>query len=142
MTQPATRFVTYLRVSTARQGKSGLGLDAQRTTVEAFAGQHGASSLPSMSRSRAGSGRTGTGTGEGPRGDPRQGGAANRQLNRLARNVAFIANLMDAGVDFVACDQPFASRLTLHILAAVARMRPGAPASGPRRHWQRRRRGG
>jgi DNA invertase Pin-like site-specific DNA recombinase len=42
------------------------------------------------------------------------------KLDRLARNVAFIANLMDAGVEFVACDQPFASRLTLHILAAVA----------------------
>jgi DNA invertase Pin-like site-specific DNA recombinase len=42
------------------------------------------------------------------------------KLDRLARNVAFIAGLMDAGVDFVACDQPFASRLTLHILAAVA----------------------
>ena len=42
------------------------------------------------------------------------------KLDRLARNVAFIAAMMDAGVDFVACDQPFASRLTLHILAAVA----------------------
>lgn len=41
-------------------------------------------------------------------------------MDRLARNVAFIANLMDAGVEFLACDQPFASRLTLHILAAVA----------------------
>ena len=38
----------------------------------------------------------------------------------LARNLSFIAALMDAGVEFVACDQPFASRLTLHILAAVA----------------------
>jgi DNA invertase Pin-like site-specific DNA recombinase len=42
------------------------------------------------------------------------------KLDRLARNVAFIANLMDAGCDFVAVDQPFASRLTLHILSAVA----------------------
>jgi DNA invertase Pin-like site-specific DNA recombinase len=42
------------------------------------------------------------------------------KLDRLARNVAAIANLMDAGIDFVAVDQPFASRLTLHILAAVA----------------------
>ena len=42
------------------------------------------------------------------------------KLDRLARNVAFIANLMDAGVDFVAVDQPYASRLTLHILSAVA----------------------
>src|SRR5260370_18808202 len=42
------------------------------------------------------------------------------KLDRLARNVAFIAPMMDAHVDFLACDQPFASRLTLHILAAVA----------------------
>jgi DNA invertase Pin-like site-specific DNA recombinase len=42
------------------------------------------------------------------------------KLDRLARNVAFISAMMDAGVDFVACDQPYASRLTLHILAAVA----------------------
>src|SRR5260370_19847525 len=38
----------------------------------------------------------------------------------MTRNLSFIAALMDAGVDFVACDQPFASRVTLHILAAVA----------------------
>jgi hypothetical protein len=42
------------------------------------------------------------------------------KLDRLTRNVAFIANLMDADVEFLACDQPFASRLTLRILAAVA----------------------
>ena len=42
------------------------------------------------------------------------------KLDRLARNVTFIAGLMDAGIDFVVCDQLFASRLTLHILAAVA----------------------
>ena len=42
------------------------------------------------------------------------------KLDRLARNVAFIANLKDAANEFLACDQPFASRVTLHILAAVA----------------------
>src|SRR5207237_5081258 len=42
------------------------------------------------------------------------------KLDRLARNVAFIANLMDGGVEFVACDMPHANRLTLHLLAAVA----------------------
>jgi DNA invertase Pin-like site-specific DNA recombinase len=42
------------------------------------------------------------------------------RLDRLARNVAFIANLMDSRVDFIACDMPEANRLTLHILAAVA----------------------
>jgi DNA invertase Pin-like site-specific DNA recombinase len=42
------------------------------------------------------------------------------RLDRLARNVAFIANLMDSGTEFTAVDMPQASRLTLHILAAVA----------------------
>jgi DNA invertase Pin-like site-specific DNA recombinase len=42
------------------------------------------------------------------------------KLDRLARNVAFISQLMDGDVDFVACDFPQANRLTVHILAAVA----------------------
>lgn len=42
------------------------------------------------------------------------------KLDRLARNVAFISNMMDGGVDFVACDMPHANRLTLHLLAAIA----------------------
>src|SRR5205814_3414624 len=42
------------------------------------------------------------------------------KLDRLARNVHFISSLMEAGVDFVACDNPHATRLTIHILAAVA----------------------
>ena len=42
------------------------------------------------------------------------------KLDRLARNVAFVSRLMESGVDFVACDNPHANRLTIHILAAVA----------------------
>jgi DNA invertase Pin-like site-specific DNA recombinase len=42
------------------------------------------------------------------------------KLDRLSRNVAFIAAMMDSGVEFIACDNPHATRLTLHILAAVA----------------------
>jgi DNA invertase Pin-like site-specific DNA recombinase len=42
------------------------------------------------------------------------------KLDRLSRNLAFIATMMDSGVEFVACDNPNATRLTLHILAAVA----------------------
>ena len=120
MTKPAT-FIAYLRVSTARQGESGLGLEAQRATVEAFARQQGGkitgeyvevesgkrSDRPELAKALAAA-RKGRAT------------LIVGKLDRLARNVAFIAALMDAGVDFVACDQPFASRLTLHILAAVA----------------------
>jgi DNA invertase Pin-like site-specific DNA recombinase len=42
------------------------------------------------------------------------------KLDRLARNVHFISGLMDAGVEFIACDMPHANKLTIHILAAVA----------------------
>ena len=42
------------------------------------------------------------------------------KLDRLARNVAFLSALMDSKAAFVACDNPHANRLTLHILAAVA----------------------
>jgi DNA invertase Pin-like site-specific DNA recombinase len=46
------------------------------------------------------------------------------KLDRLSRNVAFIATLMDGKVDSVCCDFPSANRLTLHILAAGAEGRP------------------
>jgi DNA invertase Pin-like site-specific DNA recombinase len=42
------------------------------------------------------------------------------KLDRLSRNLAFIAALMESGVEFVAVDNPHATKLTVHILAAVA----------------------
>jgi Resolvase, N terminal domain/Extensin-like protein C-terminus len=42
------------------------------------------------------------------------------KLDRLSRNLAFIATLMDSGVEFIAVDNPHANKLTVHILAAVA----------------------
>jgi len=115
------RFVSYVRVSTARQGASGLGLDAQRAAVNAYiAGQRG--DLLGEYREIE----------SGKRDDRPQLAAAlaacrkNKavlviaKLDRLARRVSFISALMDGDVDFVACDFPPANRLTLHILAAVA----------------------
>jgi DNA invertase Pin-like site-specific DNA recombinase len=121
MAMQPERYVVYLRVSTARQGEHGLGMDAQRAAVEAFARQAGRTILAEYIEVES-----------GKRADRPELAkalqAAKRakatlliaKLDRLARNVAFIANLMDAGVDFVAVDQPYASRLTLHILSAVA----------------------
>lgn len=115
------KFVTYLRVSTARQGESGLGLEAQQSAVEAFAKQQGGTILATYVEVESGK--------RSDRPELAKALAAARKakatlliakLDRLARNVAFIATMMEAGVEFVACDQPFASRLTLHILAAVA----------------------
>ena len=122
MTAPALpRFVAYYRVSTDRQGRSGLGLDAQR---EAVAGQ--------VSRAGGDIVADYTEIESGKRADRPELRAALAEakrhratliiarLDRLSRNMAFIANLMDARVDFIACDNPHATRLTLHILAAVA----------------------
>lgn len=115
----AGRFVSYLRVSTDRQGRSGLGLEAQRAAVAGYVGDGRlVAELVEVESGR--------------RSDrPQLAEAlalcrAHRatlviaKLDRLARNVAFIATLMDSGVEFLAVDFPQANRLTIHVLAAVA----------------------
>jgi DNA invertase Pin-like site-specific DNA recombinase len=113
-------YVAYYRVSTDRQGQSGLGLDAQRAAVVAYLAGRG-ELLATFTEVESGR--------RNDRPELASALALCRQkrarlviakLDRLARSVAFIANLMESGVDFVACDMPEANRLTLHILAAVA----------------------
>lgn len=113
------KFVAYFRVSTKKQGDSGLGLEAQNTMVARF-----------VTDGTIVAEFTEIETGKNPRrpqlaaalAECRRLGAVLlvAKLDRLARNVAFTSSLMDSGVEFVACDCPYASRLTLHILAAVA----------------------
>ncbi len=115
------QVVSYLRVSTAKQGHSGLGLEAQRAAVAGFTAAGGHALVTEFLEVES-----------GKRADRPQLEAALAacrlhratlviaKLDRLARNVAFIANLMDGGVEFVACDMPHANRLTLHLLAAIA----------------------
>lgn len=121
MSPQSRKFVVYLRVSTARQGASGLGLEAQRAAVQAHAAAGGHAIVAEYVEVES-----------GKRADRPQLAAALAacrlhratlviaKLDRLSRNVGFIAGIMDSGVDFVACDSPLASRLTLHILAAMA----------------------
>lgn len=115
------RFVAYYRVSTDKQGKSGLGLDAQKEAVLRYL-NGGAWDLVAEF----------TEVESGKKDDRPQLAAALAacrkhkatlviaKLDRLARNVAFIANLMEAGTDFVAVDMPEANKLVLHIMAAMA----------------------
>lgn len=114
-------YIAYYRVSTSRQGKSGLGLAAQRAAVEQHAQQHGGGVVAEFTETESG------------RKSDRPAllmalAKAKRQkatllvakLDRLSRNVAFIATLLDSRADLECCDFPEANRLTLHILAAVA----------------------
>lgn len=121
-TASAPRFITYLRVSTAKQGASGLGLEAQREAVAKYLRQRGAA-VPIAEYLEVESGR---------RADRPELARAMRharnagatlviaKLDRLSRDVHFLTGLEKAGVDFVACDLPQANRLTITILGAVA----------------------
>jgi DNA invertase Pin-like site-specific DNA recombinase len=115
------QIVSYLRVSTAKQGVSGLGLEAQRAAVASYTSAGGHVLLAEFLEVESGA--------KAARPQLVAALAACRlhratliiaKLDRLARNVAFIANLMDGGVEFIACDMPHANRLTLHLLAAIA----------------------
>lgn len=114
-------LVAYYRVSTRRQGQSGLGLAAQEAAVEAYAEATGSTVLASYteveSGKRAQRPELAAAVAHARRSNAR---LVIAKLDRLARNVAFTSALLESGCDFVACDNPHASRLTIHILAAVA----------------------
>jgi DNA invertase Pin-like site-specific DNA recombinase len=117
----ARRFVAYYRVSTDRQGRSGLGLEAQQKAVtdylnggtwelvgefiEVESGKK--SDRPELTRAIEACRK-------------HRARLVIAKLDRLSRNLAFVATLMESGVEFVAVDNPHANKLTIHILAAVA----------------------
>jgi DNA invertase Pin-like site-specific DNA recombinase len=115
------RTINYYRVSTAKQGRSGLGLEAQRAAIETFCASRGCNPLGEYIEVES-----------GKRDDrPELAKALHHakvtgatlviaKLDRLSRNLAFLATLQDAGTKFVAADMPEATELTIHIMAAMA----------------------
>lgn len=115
------RAIAYYRVSTERQGRSGLGLDAQRAMVEGYVRGHGGEILAEYVEVESGR-RCDRPQLARALGDAKAYGATLMiaRLDRLARNVAFTSALLESGADFCACDNPHANKLTIHILAAIA----------------------
>ena len=122
MAQKSSKFVVYLRVSTAKQGRSGLGLEAQREAVQRFVAERGGKIIaPEFIETES-----------GKRNDrPELAKALKRcratranlvvaKLDRLSRNAAFLMTLRDSGVQFVAADLPEANTMTVGVMAVVA----------------------
>jgi DNA invertase Pin-like site-specific DNA recombinase len=115
------RLISYCRVSSAKQGRSGLGLDAQRAAVQSYLNGGSWTLLAEFTEVESGK-RTNRPELARALELCRMTGATLviAKLDRLTRNVAFLANLMESGVAFIACDNPHATKFTVHILAAVA----------------------
>lgn len=119
---PAGRaFVAYCRVSTAEQGRSGLGLEGQRAAINAFLRPGDRLLVPIFVEVESGR--------RNDRPELAKALAKCRatgavllisKLDRLARNAVFLLGLQDSGVEFIACDMPDANRMTVGIMAMVA----------------------
>ncbi len=115
------KIIAYYRVSTKRQGRSGLGLEGQQAALDAFAKRNSGKIVATYTEVESGK-RTDRPELARALGHARLAKATLvvAKLDRLARNVAFLSALMESKVDFRCCDNEHATPLTLHILAAVA----------------------
>jgi DNA invertase Pin-like site-specific DNA recombinase len=113
------KYIAYYRVSTDKQGESGLGLEAQRTDVRRFIQPENID----LELTEIESGKKA----QRPVLNQaielcRNHGATLliAKLDRLARNVSFVSTLMNSGIKFIAVDMPSATELTIHIYSAIA----------------------
>lgn len=117
------KIISYIRVSTQKQGQSGLGLEAQRLAVQSYLQSSGAVLVAEFVEIESGR--------KTDKARPQLKAALDAckkeravlvvaKLDRLARNVHFISGLMESKVDFIALDLPEANPLTLHVMAAFA----------------------
>lgn len=115
-----TNYIAYYRVSTKKQGTSGLGLDAQEASVIHHVNGHGkliASYTEVESGKKSERIELAKALGHAKR---NKATLIVAKLDRLSRNVAFLSALMESKVDFICADMPTANKLTIHIMAAMA----------------------
>jgi len=115
------KIVSYQRVSTDKQGHSGLGLDAQRVAIDNYVRQRKAKVIQSFVEIESGK------INERPELNKalhlaKITGATLviAKLDRLSRNAVFLLTLRDSGVNFVAADMPDANKLTVGVMALIA----------------------
>lgn len=115
------QYVTYIRVSTDKQGQSGLGLEAQQALIKQYISSHTGDIIAEFREVESGR--------KNKRPELKSALALVKatgarlliaKLDRLSRNASFIMALRDAQVDFVACDLPDANTLTVGIMALMA----------------------
>lgn len=123
-----TRAVAYLRVSSREQGKSGLGLEAQRETIERFCETDGELTITDWFTEIESGKRVSDTLSKRPqlaaalnRAKQVNGPVIVAKLDRLSRDVHFVSGLMVHGIEFIACElgrqsDPF----MLHLFAALA----------------------
>jgi DNA invertase Pin-like site-specific DNA recombinase len=115
------KAVAYYRVSTAAQGRSGLGLDAQRAAVAEVCKARGLEIITEFTEIESGKRNDRPELTEALRRAKLAGATlVVAKLDRLSRSVTFLSALQDSGAKFIAADMPEANELTVHILAAVA----------------------
>ncbi|MBO9584377.1 MAG: recombinase family protein [Flavobacterium sp.] len=116
------KYIAYYRVSRKEQGISGLGLSAQKSSVEKYVTSQEGIILKDFTEIE-------TGTNKRERVEIHNAITLAKvegavlviaKLDRLARNVNFVSSLMDAGIEFVAVDMPSANNFTIHIFSALA----------------------
>jgi DNA invertase Pin-like site-specific DNA recombinase len=115
------KIVTYIRVSTEKQGRSGLGLEAQRAAIAAYAKTADAVIVHEYREVESGR-RNDRPELEKALKHARVTGSklVIAKIDRLSRNAAFLLKLQDSNVDFLACDMPDANALTVGIMALIA----------------------
>ena len=119
MTKNSEQYVSYLRVSTQKQGYSGLGLEAQKEIIKNYL--HDKTPIAEFTEIESGR-KTDRPKLKEALTQCRTTGATLivAKLDRLARNVSFLSNLLESDVEIVFCDFPQANKMVLHILAAIS----------------------
>ncbi len=115
-----SRVVAYYRVSTEAQGRSGLGLEAQRHAVRALSDSRGWQIAAEYTEVESGK-RNNRPQLEAALADARRTGAklVVAKLDRLSRNAEFTLRMRNSGVDFICADNPDVNRLTIGLLAVI-----------------------